>query len=252
MYSGVYSKILKNYQINLGAPLQIKNNFNKKPLTVMKDNENENEGADEDIEPVNNSGKAQEEADLILREARLEAGRILEDAENEAAALKAKQQEEAWKAGYEEGLSQGRNEYEAMISEAGEIKEKALAEYNETVSSIEEKTVEVIIEVARKVIGKEITQNAEDIIYMARQAFEKSENHENVVLRVSTDDFEYISEQKEKLLYMVDGVGDFEIKKDLSLKKGACILDTAFGSVDSSIQTKMKKIEEAFRNAVGK
>jgi flagellar assembly protein FliH len=48
----------------------------------------------------------------------------------------------------------------------------------------------------------------------------------------------------------VEGIGELNIKKDTSLKTGGCIVETAYGTVDASLQTKFKKIESAFRNVI--
>jgi len=42
------------------------------------------------------------------------------------------------------------------------------------------------------------------------------------------------------------GIGQLEIVKDQALKLGALILETPYGSVDAGMDTKLKKIEEAF------
>ena len=89
-------------------------------------------------------------------------------------------------------------------------------------------------------------------MYLVKQAFEKCANRENIVLKAAPEDHEFLVNNKDRLLSMVEGVGELEIKKDTSLKPGGCIVETLYGSMDAGIQIKMKKIEEAFRQVIGK
>jgi flagellar assembly protein FliH len=100
--------------------------------------------------------------------------------------------------------------------------------------------------VAQKVISSELTSNKDYIINLVVQALDKCSSRNNIKLKVSPDDFVFLSENKEKLSSLVD-VERIEIKNDLSLKPGACIIETPIGNVDGGVQTKLHKIEDAFR-----
>lgn len=255
MYKGMQNRILKNYQVKIGSPLQIHPIFNQVACTSE---DLEVPGTDEfmPIEHIDTPEealeKARQEAELIIKEAMLESQKIIEKATAEAESKREEIEAEAWQKGYEEGLSQGKKEYEDLLKEAELIREHATTEYNEVLASIESDTVEVILDVSRKVIGCELRQEKDCILQIVRQAFEKCENKDGITVRVSAEDFDYLTANREKLSAIIEGFDDFEIKKDCSLKQGSCIIDTAFGSVDSGIQTRLKKIEEAFREAATK
>ena len=85
------------------------------------------------------------------------------------------------------------------------------------------------------------------MIYLVRQALESCSNKTNLVLKVSPADYEYITGNMDRLASLAPGSGDIEIKQDLSLEPGSCIIDSAFGSVDAGVRTRLRKIEEAFR-----
>ncbi|MCX7922373.1 MAG: FliH/SctL family protein [Clostridia bacterium] len=251
------NKIYKNYQVNLGIPFPVNTplNFetirhvdNAVELIESEDDiaQNEEESHEEIIQ------KARDEAEFIIKEAHYEASRIVENIEREAAESKEKIEDEARQQGYEDGYNQAKMQYEALMNEAEAIKEQARIEYKEVLQSIEEDAVNTILDIAKKVICEELSVNKESILYMVKQVFEKCANRENIVLKVSAEDHEYLIENKNQLLSMVEGIGDLEIKIDASLKVGACIVETSYGSIDAGMQTKLKKIEEAFRQAIGK
>lgn len=242
--------------MNVGVPFQVRvplnfqtikevetegNSFNNENCSYVK-----TECASDIIE------KAREEATLIIKEAQIEALKIIENTEREVAENKLEIEEEARKNGYEVGYIDAKKQHEDLIQEAEFIREHARVEYKEVLDSIESDAINVILDIAKRVIGAEISFKKEDILYLVKQAFEKCGNKENMVLKTSPEDYDFIVQNKDKLLSMVEGIGELEIKRDSSLKEGACIVETAFGSVDAGIQTKLNKIEHVFRNLIGK
>lgn len=250
------SKIFKNYQVNVGVPFQVRVPLNFQTIKAADAVEHSIHNDDYNDKITEDAGgeieKAREEAELILKEAQLEALRIMENTEREIEVNKLAIEEEARRIGYENGFSEAKKQYEDLIQEAEFIREHARAEYREVLESIESDAINVILEIAKKVIGIEISFNKEDILYLVKQAFEKCGNKENIVLKTSPEDYDFLVINKDKLLSMVEGIGDLEIKKDSSLKEGACIVETAFGSVDAGVQTKLNKIEQVFRCLIGK
>lgn len=252
------SKIFKNYQVNVGIPFQIRNpiNFHTLQHAALDDEDGleEKEGIDytERETAENILAKAREDAELMVKEAQFEALRLLENTEREANESKIFIGEEARKIGYEEGYNEAQKQCEDILQEAESVRENARTEYREVLESVEADVVNVILDVAGKVIGEEISSNKENILHLVRQAFEKCSNKENMTLKVSPEDYAYIVENKEKLHSLVEGIGDLEIKKEGSLKAGACLIETPYGNIDAGIHVKFKKIEEAFRSVIGK
>lgn len=248
------SKIFKNYQVNVGSPFEIKAPLNFDSIKKVSLNEIE-DIAEEEIhreqDPLELADKAREQAQMIVEEAKREADILISTAESEISALKKTVEEEAWQKGYEDGLNAAQSEYAALLQTAESIKIQAGQDYEKILESIENDTVEVILEIARKVICTEISINKEDILYLIKQAFEKCSNKEGIVLRVSQDDYSYVMDNITALRSMIQGSPEFEVKKDASLNEGDCLVETLFGTIDAGVQTKIKKIEEAFRKIKG-
>jgi len=259
----LYNKVYKSEQINVGIPVQIRPNItfqtiNKMPYTSELEEDNEDSEKDmenqEDVKITSEDiiRKANEEAEAIIKEAELEAQRILEAAENEAIDRKQSIEDEVRQKGFETGYEEAKRQYEDLLSEAEFIREHANLEYNEVMAGIEKDALEIIMDVVRKVIGSEVTLNKENILILVRQALEKCSNRENITIKVSPQDYDFLVDNKERLLSMVEGIGDLDLKRDPALKSGACLIETPYGSLDAGVGTKLKKIEEAFLKLVGK
>lgn len=248
------NRILKNYQVNVGTPFQVLNPVAYRPPIVTIKNIDE-EQLEEDYvdykaigeEIVNN---AKVEAELIVKEALLEAKDIFSKANFEIEELKNKVISESKEEGYNEGITQAKQEYEQLIEEAKEVKEQAGVEYKKVLDSLEADAVNTILEIAKKVISQEL-KSKQNILLLVKDAFEKCSKDRKAVLRLNEQDYNYIIDNKDELLSMLERSEETEIKKDLSLKEGGCIIETSLGSIDASADTKFEKIESDFKAILG-
>ena len=217
---------------------------------------------------ADSGGKALAEAEHIIRSARAEGAEIISNAEAEAdRIIDASRREtdmyfkglneknlaeaeelrgQAYLEGRREGMDEGKAEYESLIEEAARIRDEAEKEYSRLLEGAEGDALELVLSIAKKVIGGEITANRENLIFLIKDAFSHCTNKESVVLKVSSEDFEYISGRRDDLLSMSDGVDALEIKRDLSLAPGSCFIETPFGSLDAGVSTRLSRIEDAF------
>jgi flagellar assembly protein FliH len=247
----LYNKVFKNYQINLGTPFQVKAAVN---LQASKIKSKENKACKEPKvkeTPEDIMGEAKNQADLIINEAELEAQRIVEKAYKKAEELKIDVEREARQKGYDQGFKGMQAQYEEIIREAEAIRENAKTEYNEVLSGMESDIVSLIFEVAKKVIGRELSENRDAILSIVRQAVEKCSDRNNLVLKVSAEDYDFLLDNREKLISMVGDASEFDVKKDSSVKAGSCVIETSFGTLDGGVGTKIRKIEESFMQLLG-
>lgn len=249
------SRILKNNQIKVGMPFQVINPITYRPPVVeMKNSDIDQSEEKEEVdykkigeEIVN---KAKTEADLIVKEALLEAKDIISKANTEMEELRNTVIAESKEEGYNEGVAEAKQEYEHLIEEAQMTKEQAGVEYKKVLDSLETDAVNTILEIAKKVISNEL-KCKQNILLLVKEAFEKCSKDRKAVLRLNEDDFNYVNENKDELLQMLERSEETELKMDMSLKEGGCIIDTSLGSIDASADTKLDKIESDFKNILG-
>lgn len=201
---------------------------------------------------------AQKLADDLIAEARQSARELEEEAiENTNAVYensKKKGKEEGYNIGYAEGYEKGSEEAAELIDRANQELNEALAikrdlmiKNKEFFIDKEAEMIEMVLAIARKVIGKEI----EEINYiesLIREAMKHLNYATDIVLRVSEHDFDAASFAKPKILAMAERIESLEIKIDYALKAGSCMIDTNTGSIDASVETQLASIEEQFRN----
>ena len=246
MYNNSYGYgVYKHNQVNIGSPYQM-----KKPLSHLSVDE---ETSDENVATIQNLDedliisqdivyKAKEEAAILKREAELEAERILSEAEE----LLAKAGQKAKEEGYRHGEALAQQHYEELLAEAQDLKDRCKSEYDDTLNSLEQEIVDLVVNIAAKVLGEEIRNNQKTILGIVRESIKACSNHEHVILKVSAEDYDFVIENEEELRSMIRDLNELEVKKDGTLTKGSCIIDTGFGSADGSCDTLMESIKQAF------
>lgn len=189
---------------------------------------------------------AMDEAQSKIVNANAEAERIMADAMDQAKLLRDKSFSEGLEQGKQEGFNEGRDIAEAIIQEALEIKNQALLQYAQLLDSSETEIVDLILDITQKVLNKEL-ESPDYIVGLVKSAIDKCTYTQQVVLRVSEDDFDYVIMQKDKIIVLCENVDDIEVKVDRSFTRGSCVVESISGNIDSSIQTQMDYIENRFR-----
>lgn len=240
------SKVYKSEHVAIGAPKSIVNAFQQ----VIKQAPEETPAGinSEGIEAAANNiiEDAKEMYLRIIEEANSEGRTILTDAEDEALRLHAEARESGYKEGYEAGYLESKREAQSMLEEAAGIRELLDNRKDDIYRVAEEEILQLVLDISTKVIGDEITQNKASILSLVNQALQKCAFKKQLVLRVSSQDYEFINENKERICTLVEGISDIEIVSDLSLSAGSCIVETPSGEINSSIDVQIREIQRIF------
>ena len=203
---------------------------------------------------------ARKDAEYIIKSAKEEAEKIksdsLETAKKEAEDLKEESSIRGYKEGQsdgyskgheegrEEGYDQGKEESQALIEEANEIKREYLNEKERVLNSIEEDVIKLVVDITKKILNQKIEEDDEAIIDLVFKGLATLNSKEDIRIRVSKEDFDKVEESKERILSKVSLIENLKVDVDSTLKKGDCIIESAKGNVDVSIDTQMKNVEE--------
>ena len=200
----------------------------------------------------NISERLELKAKEIIKKAQVQAKRLISEAMAKVEEERDIIIEQAKKNGFEEGYNQAINHYEDIINEAAILKQQTLDERQAFLSNVENDIVSIIFEISRKVIGLQLNFNPEDILYIVKDALESYSHKEDIILKVSQIDYDYILDSKSKLIAMIQGIGSIEVKAEPSFEQGSCLIETPYGAVDGSVNTRLIEIQKVFTSLVGK
>ena len=182
--------------------------------------------------------QAEAEADAIIAAAQSEADKILVQAGITADS----EREAASKDGYSKGYAQGLAETEQMRAEAKEIVANAYTEKEEILSRAEPAVVEMISKLTKKLLLDEVEINPAVIAILVKAGLSQTTLSGHIKIRVSKSDYENVMLKKEEILSSFEGISGLEFSEDPALAPGGCVIDTDFGTVDSSMDKQCNEL----------
>ncbi|MGE5632254.1 MAG: FliH/SctL family protein [Caulobacteraceae bacterium] len=247
------SKVYKSGNVQMGSPKPIINNF-KPPVKpeIISEGKQEQETVQEEaksqVQEMANSiiEDAKEMYLKIIEEANSEAKGIIDGANADAEGIRTSAKDEGFRQGYESGYSEGKDNAQSIIDEAVEIRNFLDARKEAMDREAEEEILGLVLDISKKIIGEEITQNQNAIITLIKQALLRCAFKNKLILKISPEDYEFVTENKNKICALVEGLTDIEIVSDPSLKKGGCVVETPSGEINASVNIQMKELERIF------
>jgi flagellar assembly protein FliH len=196
------------------------------------------------------------EAENIRTLAQASAAQCLADAEIHAQELAQQAHEEGLSKGYEEGFAQGS---QTALTEMQQTMQLALEKAQRIVTTAEQESVQLVIDaerqiieialaVASKVLAREIEENPTTILPIVKEALQKVRDQDQIVIRVNPEDYEMVLMAKRDLQLMVGREHAVTLSADHIVPIGGCIIDTALGTVDARLDTKLELVFKAIRD----
>jgi flagellar assembly protein FliH len=182
--------------------------------------------------------------------AQLERISIDEKVEQMALARLKDIQEQAYQQAYQLGLDEGREK--AFLERKGEFEEK-IQHMEDLVGSIarlkadlvaanETQIVSLVFYLAKRLVMKEIQEKPEIVLEVIRNAVESAQSDENVTVRLSLSDYEFVEGIKEKLGKEFESVKSARIESSADVSNGGCVVETNYGDVNATLEQRVEKL----------
>jgi len=191
--------------------------------------------------------KGREKAQKIIEHAQAEAKKLIDQAKIYGETAKQEAHAEGLKLGKEDGYKAGLEEFSSYMNEAKNLFTQLVREREQVLSGIEPELARLSISIAEKIIGSELDINQDAVINIIRNAMSKIKSREEVTIKVSPDDLDYVRENKDVFARMVEGLKNLEIISDPRVDRGGCMIETNLGNADARITTQLSTLELAFK-----
>ncbi len=251
------SRILKASYINLENNIIIDNTFSPsgktEPTQVIESEPYNpyNEELEAEIEQIkqNTIEQANEEAAIIIEEARQQAHIEAENIKNEAQQqmdIKAEEiYKEAFDKGYQEGNEKAEADCELMKEEAQSIIEEAKQERQNMIDSLEAEIVNFIIDTTQNILTSSFQFNPTIISFLIKKGLGAIKEIKNLKIFVSENNYDFVEENKYNILQVDTERNNVEIVKDVTLKDTDCIIETDIGTIQCNLDDQLSSIKEA-------
>jgi len=201
---------------------------------------------------------AEMERNAMIAEAQSQVESILEQAKIDAEAMKQTAQTAGQTEGYDQGHSEG---YEAAVKEQQGIIEAANKKAESTIAlaetekencvqQAEKQIVELVMAIADKILPQHFIDAPQLILPMVRSALNKVKDQNNIVIRVSPQNYEFVLMGKNEFQSMLDGQGTLKIASDPALGDSDCIIESANGNVDARLATQLEIVKKSIQEVL--
>ena len=102
----------------------------------------------------------------------------------------------------------------------------------------QEPEVELALEIAKKVVGREVSLDREIALTLVKVSLKRLNSRAAAQVHLSPDDFAFVDAHREKL----DFHGSLEIIEDRSVSPGGCLVRTDTGDIDARIESQFDEI----------
>jgi flagellar assembly protein FliH len=174
----------------------------------------------------------------ILQNARDEAEQIIAEAEEQSAIMA--------EAARDRLTSEIRQDLEAEMNlKVNEIREDFIATIQQVsslsgqiIAQSETEMVKLALEIAKKIVGREVTIDREVALTLVKIALAKLHNRTFAKVLLNPEDFAYMQSHLEK----ADFHGSIELVEDRSISLGGCLIQTETGEIDARIESQFDEI----------
>lgn len=105
------------------------------------------------------------------------------------------------------------------------------------------------MEIAKRVIHKEVELDKNIVMYIARDAIKKvEESEESIVIKVNPLDYE-VMVANINLLKEQSGLKNISVEPQSTISPGGCYIETQTGEIDARIEEQIKEIQDAINTA---
>ncbi len=171
---------------------------------------------------------------------RIDDRNLISRAQEEADQIK----ESAAKEGYKAGLEEARND----ILDLRESIANFISAKKEVFEYIAPDILEISVEIARKIIKKELEQDPQAIITMILEVMENlSKDETKITIRVNPMQADLVREELPKALSAKGTEARITVTADDSVETGGCVFLTSNGIIDAGLDTQLEILKEALK-----
>lgn len=183
-----------------------------------------------------------EKSAKIIEDARKKAEEILTSARTEADMILELAREEGKKQGFAQGYEEGTLKTKSLETQLMERERELEASYEKQVRELEPKFVEVVTTLLKHVTGVVIEDRKDVLLYLMEKALLNVENSDLYVLHVSKEDYDFITEQKQRVEESIPNTATLQILEDTQLTKNQCMIETNGYYIDCSLDVELENV----------
>jgi flagellar assembly protein FliH len=140
-----------------------------------------------------------------------------------------------------------RREVESVLQSLGRMLEELESLRQKDAREFEKELVEMVLAVARKVVGQEVAANPDAVAHLLRDALGRIEHAGPLTIRMNPADLERLSDLRPQLLEGLADPGRVRFEADEGLGAGGCLIESGAGDIDARVEQRFRVVADALR-----
>jgi len=178
---------------------------------------------------------AEQQAELVLRQARLKAAEL---------------EKEGYERGFSEGEKAGREVGEKMVEAVLKQYAVTLDELkslrSNVLASSEREVVKLSLEVAKKVVRREVSVDEELILALVKVTLARLADQSVMTVHVNPKDYQSIQHHRSAAGHKESLHEGIRLQEDPLITRGGCLVETESGIIDARVEEQFREIEKGF------
>jgi flagellar assembly protein FliH len=169
---------------------------------------------------------------MIVNNAHAQAQEIMQMAQQQG-------HQEGYDAGYQEGVAAA----QALQADYEQQKEDLEKQYQQIVDELEPEMVDILTQIYEHVFNIELREDKGIILHLLKTTLSRIEPGNDLIVHISSDDYDDIMEQKEELDACITSPNtSMEIIENPLLKENECMIESDSGVFDCSLGVELSEI----------
>ncbi len=191
-----------------------------------------------------------EDPAVLLAEAQAHVEAMLNQAQLQATTIHENAHQLGWQSGYNEGHNEAIQAVEKKLIELTQTLQKtvdsAIEERNRFLRKSQDEISQLVVAVARKVIGKELSLNPQVVTEIVAQAIKEAAISGPCRIRVNPADYSLLSPAWETIPSMQPSDRKWELISDNKVSRGGCLIEANGGILDAQIDSQLEQVQHSF------
>jgi flagellar assembly protein FliH len=132
---------------------------------------------------------------------------------------------------------------ENLFNEMASLKQDVLKQH-------EREIIDLIFAVAEKIVHHEVRSKESEIKNAIFDALKLAVEKSKVIFNVNPDDYDYVEKLRPELFKQNKGLKSIVVTSDPGVSRGGCYIETPYGNIDATIESKLEKIYQCLQESV--
>ncbi|MBA2174113.1 flagellar assembly protein FliH [Halobacillus locisalis] len=151
---------------------------------------------------------------------------------------------EGYQAGFDQGLKESKQQFEAKLNQANAIIDEANQSYHRTVESSEETIIELAVRSAERILNYELDQREGAFVEVVKRAIKEVHDQPEITVTVHPDHYELVSAQREELHRITHSKADLSIYVRDDVDANGCLIESPFGLINAGVDQQLNELRQ--------